>query len=222
LNKKYNALEKKMNYLFKDKDLLDRALSHASHPHRKENNEKLEFLGDRVLGLVLSEIFFKDCKIDLVGDMAQQLSHLASRCICAQVTDRFNLFDYASLSKGISNDSQANLAVHANLCEALIGAIYLDGGLQAARTFIQEAWRTWLEKDFNRAAISPKNALQELAQAQGGTPIYTLVERSGPDHAPRFTVKVEAGNLGFEIGVGSSQQAAGKAAAQAMLNRQKE
>lgn len=196
------------------------ALTHASCPQKKESdNEKLEFLGDRVLGFVLSDCLFGKTTFSDVGSMAHYLSFLASRSVCARVADRLNLFDYAFLSKGLSRNWNSNVAVHANLCEALIGAIYLDGGLEAARNFVQTFWQKWLSQDYALEDISPKNALQEWAQSRGLTPAYRLVSSKGADHAPLFLVEVAIEGEGVAQGESSSLQGAEKIAAQNLLRQ---
>lgn len=219
MNNKHQKLEGLINYKFKQQKFLVLALTHASNNKNIDNNERLEFLGDRVLGLALSEHLFQNNSSFKVGDMAQHLSYLASRNICAQVASTLKLLGYADTAKGISAKFSDNLAVHANLCEALIGAIYLDGGLEPAREFVKKFWCQWLSQNLNDGfVISSKNALQEAVQSLGfEPPNYSLVSRSGPDHTPIFVVKVESGKLGEVLGEGSSLQNAEKTAAKKFL-----
>ncbi len=219
MDKSYETLEEKLCYHFKDRSLLVSALTHASSSAQTENNEPLEFLGDRILGLILAHHFYNCDKTELVGDMASHLAFLASREICAEIADKLDLFHYAVLSKGLSSNPKANVAVHANLCEALIAAIYLDGGLDEAMKVVKMLWHEWLDQDNTKMKMSSKNVLQELAQATGTTPSYELLSRTGPDHAPEFIVKVNANHLGEAQGLGSSRQAAEKDAAQKLLDR---
>jgi len=215
----FARLEERIGYRFKQEGLLQRALTHASVPMQRDHNETLEFLGDRILGLVIAEHLFVHQVHSEVGKMAQHFSFLVSRHVCAEITSRLSLLEDAHLAKGISTDQQVNKAVHANLCEALIAAIYLDGGIEAARAFIQRFWHEWLSEDFGRNFTkSDKNILQEFAQSVGGgIPRYLVVSHSGPAHAPLFVVEVEVEKLGCACGEGASRRAAEKVAAKNLL-----
>ncbi len=216
-NSKYAELQKRIGHQFKDENLLNRALVHASlRPVHDEDNEKMEFIGDRVLGLVIAEHLFSWHDL-AVGEMARRLGYLVSRDVCADITRKLALFEYAQLASGIRKDPQGHLAVYANMCEALIAAIYLDGGLEAARRFIKEFWQPALDDDNFE---SSKNALQEAVQARGASaPTYKVISHSGPDHAPTFIVEVDAPPLGMARGKGSSRQSAEKDAACQLLTR---
>ena len=228
---KYHELQKQIGYQFKDKSLLDLALSHASarsaHNGHNAHNERMEFFGDRVLGLIIAEHLLRQEDLP-VGKMAQYLAYLASRPVCAEITRKLSLLEYAQLASNIrkdslnkdslKKDSLSHLAVYANMCEALLAAIYLDGGLKAARDFVEKFWEFNLNDLDDDLYQSSKNVLQEASQALGGAvPAYEVISHSGPDHAPTFVVEVRVPSFGNARGEGSSRRLAEKNAAQNLL-----
>ncbi len=220
---KYHELQKQIYYQFKDETLLDLALAHASvRSSRQDDNERMEFFGDRVLGLIVAENLFHQKNLP-VGKMAQHLGYLVSRPVCAEITRKLALFEYAQLASNIKNDPQRHLSVYANICEALIAAIYLDGGLEAARSFIRQFWEHDLDSLDSTIYESSKNVLQETVQAHNGNvPAYEVISHSGPDHAPTFIVEVIAPPFGTARGEGTSRQIAEKNAAQNLLTHIRE
>lgn len=226
-----DALENRLGYAFQDRALLTRALTHASHGdgrQREANNERLEFLGDRVLGLLAAQTLFARFSAVDEGGLAPRLNALVRQETCARAARRVELGPALRMSRaedergGRDKDS-----ILGDACEALIGALYLDGGLDAAHAFFDRVWAEELDGLTDRPK-DPKSALQEWAAARKfEAPVYALVERAGPDHRPRFTVAVRlvglgegAGTGGAEAtGEGGSKQAAERAAAEALLAR---
>jgi ribonuclease-3 len=208
---------------FADPALLAQALTHSEDDSRTAGGrdyERLEFLGDRVLGLVIAEELFRRYPGEGEGLLARRLNQLVRRETCAEVARRLGLHEMMLTAKTAERAQvQASQKVLADLCESVIAAIYLDQGLEAARSFIISMWRDL----FERHAQPPrdaKSALQEWAAARGlPPPTYEEVARTGPDHAPEFTVKVSVPGLGEETGAGPSKRAAEQAAAGRLLER---
>ena len=208
---------------FADPALLAQALTHSNDAARGcegRDYERLEFLGDRVLGLVIAEELFRRYPGEGEGLLARRLNQLVRRETCAEVARRLGLHELMRTAKTAERAQvQASQKVLADLCESVIAAIYLDQGLEAARSFIISMWRPL----FERHAQPPrdaKSALQEWAAARGlPPPTYEEVARTGPDHAPEFTVRVSVSGLGRETGAGPSKRAAEQAAAGRLLER---
>ncbi|MEQ1610652.1 MAG: ribonuclease III [Hyphomonadaceae bacterium] len=210
-----------MGHRFKDHLLLDRAMTHRSAAQGRAaawSNERLEFLGDRVLGLVIVEallVRFPDLR---EGDLAPRLNALVSRDTCAVIGAELGLGHYLIVDGSErATGGPTKRSLLANAAEALIGAVYLDGGLEAAEKFIVRHWAALL-KASNDKPRDPKSALQEWAQGEGlPTPSYRHDAREGPDHAPVFTATVLIQGHGSVSGSGASKQHAERAAAQMML-----
>ena len=208
---------------FADPALLVQALTHSGDRRGGRDYERLEFLGDRVLGLVIAEELFRRYPAEGEGLLARRLNQLVRRETCAEVARALGLHELMRTAKTAERKQvQASQKVLADLCESVIAAVYLDQGLEAARNFIISMWQPL----FERHAEPPrdaKSALQEWAAAQGlPPPTYRNVARSGPDHAPEFTVKVAVPGLGEETGMGPSKRAAEQAAAGRLLDRTEE
>jgi ribonuclease-3 len=216
-----DACEAAIAYRFKDHLLLDRAMTHRSATQGRAtawSNERLEFLGDRVLGLVIVEallVRFPDLR---EGDLAPRLNALVSRDTCAVIGAELGLGQYLIVDGSErATGGPTKRSLLANAAEALLGAIYLDGGLKAAEKFIVRHWSALL-KASNDKPRDPKSALQEWAQGEGlPTPSYRHDAREGPDHAPLFTAMVLIQGHGPVSGSGASKQHAERAAAQKML-----
>jgi ribonuclease-3 len=211
-------LENSLGHTFKNPDLLNRALTHASIS-TAGSNERLEFLGDRVLGLVIADKLHALFPNDPEGILALKLNALVRSEACAQAAEKAGLGDYLILANSeIASGGRKKAAILAGACEAVIAALYLDGGFAVARNFIE---RNWLEQyaGLNRDMRDAKTALQEWAQSKkgGAAPTYKLVKREGPDHAPRFLIEVSVAGQPPATGEGSSKREAEQAAAQAML-----
>ena len=211
---------------FDDDTLLVRALTHPSFdgeadPKDAAAFERLEFLGDRVLGLVISELLFREYPDSDEGGLAVRFNLLVRKETCARVAESIPLGGYLRMSAGeAAAGGRRKKAILGNACEALIAAIYLDGGLEAARTFIETRWQPFLAT-VRDAPKDAKTELQEWAQSKGlAAPEYQLVEREGPDHAPTFTIAVGVEGVTTAKGEGPSKRAAQQAAARQMLLRE--
>lgn len=216
------ALEALIGYVFSDKDRLDRAITHASaRPGKGSNYERLEFLGDRVLGLCVAEMLFRTFRDAKEGELSVRLNQLVSAESCAAVADELELHRFIRTGADVKKlTGKAMLNVRADVVESLIAAIYLDGGLEAARGFILANWQGRAARA-EGARRDAKTELQEWAHARFGlTPNYRVDERSGPDHDPRFTVTVEIRGVAPETGIDRSKRAAEQAAATRILERE--
>jgi ribonuclease-3 len=219
-----SALEQRIGHVFADRDLLERALTHASvgdGARKVRHNERLEFLGDRVLNLLAAERLLT---LDLEakeGVLSPRLAALVNGKACARVARRIGLAPALRLSGSASKiGARESDGVLGDACEALMAALYIDGGLDVARTFFNTAWQEEFDAPTNTRGHDPKTRLQEWAQGRGlPLPVYAVVQRTGPDHAPSFTVAVTVQGFDPEQGEGRSRQDAEKAAALAMLLR---
>ena len=201
-----------------DLDLFQRALTHPSRG--ADNYQRLEFLGDRVLGLAMAEWLMERFPKEKEGVLSHRYTTLVSRESCASVGLEIGIPDHLRVGKQAAQDglSRSENAV-GDAVEALIAALYLDGGLEAARLFIRQQWERLLDSQ-TEAPRHPKSLLIEWAEGKGWKhPTYELLDRSGPDHAPRFTVRVEVAGLGEAVGEGCSKQEAETAAAAALLEQ---
>jgi len=200
--------------------LLERALTHAS-VSAADSNERLEFLGDRVLGLAIAERLYRRYPGDAEGALALKLNALVRKEACAAAAEAAGLADHLILAHAEANSGGRRKAVIlAGACEAVIAALYLDGGMDVAADFIQRYWESafvTLGEDMR----DPKTALQEWAQTHGtrAAPSYRILKREGPDHAPRFFVEVTIGREEPETGQGTSKREAEQSAARAMMQR---
>lgn len=194
----------------------ERALTHGSQA--AANYERLEFLGDRVLGLTIAEWLFERFPHEPEGALSRRLNALVTGPVCASVAREIGIVPHLKLGKQAREDGAADSDnVLGDVMEALIGALYLDAGLAAVRAFIRKAWETRIEAH-GEAPKHPKSELQEWAAANNRKPpAYEVVDRSGPNHAPRFTVKVSLGKLAEASAEGTSKGAAETAAAAALL-----
>lgn len=216
-----NQFEKNLEYTFKNKALLKKALTHPSAltPGHGVDFERLEFLGDRVLGLVVASWLFEEFPQENEGDLAKRFTNLVRKETLVEVAKAIGL-DQAMIMKQERSSSQTKRleTLLSDGCEALLGALYLDGGIEAARPFIHKYW-----KDYHGTQEPPRDAksiLQEWVQAQGKThPIYVVVESSGPAHAPSFIVEVRVDGVPSAQGEGSSKRFAEQVAAQRLLDR---
>jgi ribonuclease-3 len=216
------ALEGLIGYTFADQNRLLRAITHSSARIAKSGNyERLEFLGDRVLGLCIAELLFTTFRNAGEGELSVRLNRLVSADTCAEVADALGLYKFVRTGadlKKITGQRMKN--VRADVVESLIAAIYIDGGLEAARAFIL---RNWTDRAISSAHMrrDAKTELQEWShQKFGFAPNYRVEDRSGPDHAPEFTVVVEIEGIASERGKDRSKRAAEQVAAQKMLERE--
>jgi ribonuclease III len=216
------ALEKVIGYEFRAKERLDRALTHSSARTSKGvNYERLEFLGDRVLGLCVAEFLFVNFADADEGELSVRLNQLVSAATCAEVADSLELHKYICTGADVKKVTGKRMQnVRADVVESLIAALYLDGGLDVARRFVLANWKDRAAKA-DGAKRDAKTELQEWAHARFQlTPSYRVVERSGPDHDPRFTVVVEVKGVPPETGVERSKRTAEQVAATKLLERE--
>jgi ribonuclease-3 len=195
----------------------ERALTHGSQA--AANYERLEFLGDRVLGLAMAEWLFTLFPNEPEGALSKRLNTLVTGAVCADVARSLGVAEHLKLGKQARDDGARDSDnVLGDVMEALIGALYLDAGLDAARAAVRTAWGDRVRTQGSAAPQHPKSALQEWAAAHNRrTPMYEIIDRSGPHHAPRFTVKASIGALAEATAEGSSKQEAETAAAAALL-----
>nr|WP_279338878.1 ribonuclease III [Sphingomonas sp. BGYR3] len=194
----------------------ERALTHGSQA--AANYERLEFLGDRVLGLAMATWLYERFPAEPEGALSRRFNALVTGAVCADVARGLGVVPHLRLGKQARDDGAAQSDnVLGDVMEALIGALYLARGFDAAAAFVRAAWADRIETQV-KAPRHPKSALQEWAAAhQRRPPEYSLVERSGPQHAPRFIVRVTIGKLAEATGEGTSKQEAETAAAAALL-----
>ena len=216
-----DGFEAILGHRFKRPDLLKEALTHrsAAQGRGQGSNERLEFIGDRVLGLMMAEWLAERFPREQEGDLGRRLAHLVSQPVLANVAETIGLAAALSVSPGEAKAGVTKRAtVLADALEAALGALYLDGGLEVARSFVRRAWQ-----DAMLSQIDPpkdaKTTLQEWAQKRGkDLPCYQITERSGPPHAPEFTVTVTVGDE-VAIGRGGNKRAAEQLAAETLLDR---
>lgn len=218
-------LEAALDHRFADAGLLLRALTHPSlFQQRQSRNgeayERLEFLGDRVLGLVVAELLYRAFPAEEEGALAKRFAVLTQREALALVAGRIELARFLRMSPGEEEGGgRENPTLLADACEAVIGALYLDAGLEAARRFIAARWQSLIAADL-QPPQDAKTALQEWAQGRGlPLPAYRLVATEGPPHEPRFTVAVTVEGHGEASGQGGSKRSAERRAATALLAR---
>ena len=208
----YSSLEKKLNIKFKNKDLLIKSLTHKSY-NKNINNEKIEFLGDRVLGLIIAKKLLEIYPDEKEGILDKKFASLVKKQTCAEIAKNIQLNKYI-LSFNLKN-KEFNLEdkVLADSCEALIGAIYLDSGLNIVEKIILDLWKNKIKQSVI-TIIDAKTRLQEYSlKKYKKLPIYKLISNSGPRHKPIFKVGVKLHNSKFFIGEGSSKKDAEQKAA---------
>lgn len=216
------AAEAACGYRFKDKALLVRGLTHPSAVSAAESlqhaNQRLEFLGDRVLNLLIAERLIERRRNETEGDLAPRLNQLVKKGACAEAFRHLGLNAYLLLSDGeVASGGRDRDSTLGDACEAVIAAIYLDGGLGAARKFVEKGWAPQFTGG-PAETRDPKTLLQEWAQGQGlPLPDYVVTHRSGPDHAPEYEVEVRVAGQGAAAARGLSKREAERQAAARML-----
>jgi len=221
----FTEFQKQIGIEFKDKGLLQQAFVHRSYINENRNsglshNERLEFLGDAVLELAITDFLYKKYTDKAEGEMTAYRSALVNADTCASVATKLCMGAFLLLSKGESKDTgRARQYILANALEALIGAIYLDQGLGTAEKFIEENFTGMIDKIISDGShVDSKSLFQEKAQEFDGiTPAYKTVKESGPDHEKKFTVGVYVGKDLVGTGEGESKQDAEQNAARAAL-----
>lgn len=211
-------LEALLGHRPRDAKLFQQALTHSSHGD--DPYERLEFLGDRVLGMVVARWLYELFPDEPEGKLSRRLNALVSGETCAEIARELGLGGQVRLGKQARDDGAADSDnVLGDIVEALIGALYLEAGLEAATAFIRRAWETRVSVR-DKAPKHPKSALQEWAAANDRKPpTYELTGRSGPHHAPRFIVTVEIKGVGTAAAEGLSKQEAETEAAKALLEK---
>jgi len=219
------ALEDRIGYRFADAAMLESALTHISAlkgaRNRAASYQRLEFLGDHVLGLVISDMLYRAFPKADEGELSRRLADLVRKETCTEIARMIDLGAAIRVGASEANaGARSRPAILADVCEAVIGAVYLDGGYKAAEKVVERLWEVRLRATA-QPARDPKTVLQEWAQARGlPTPVYREVARSGPDHNPEFRVAVQLPSLVPAEGSGRSKRAAEQAAAAAMLARE--
>ena len=214
-------ISRSLNYQFKNNRLLEEALTHSSaSKSSKINNERLEFLGDRVLGLVIAEELLRLNPSSTEGQIATYYNFLVKKETCALLAKEIGLENLLTLGKSVTRTTARQKdKILGNAMEALIGAIFLDGGFKKSRELVLQLWKKQIEivRDIEAHA---KTALQELLQARGQEPpVYKQVSRTGPDHDPNFCVEVLLGSGLKAIGSGSTKRMAETKAAEKILEK---
>ena len=210
-------LETCLGYTFADQSLLQQSLTHASFSGPTASYERLEFLGDRVLGLLLAHYFYEHCPDDNEGALSLRLHSEARTATLSMIARKLKIADFLQTQPGICFAENDN--VLADVIESLLAAIYLDSGLDDAAAFLRAHWPLASTTPASREKDA-KSLLQEWALGQGlGLPVYRQLAKSGPDHAPEMTYEVSVVNAGSKSATGSNRKIAEQKAAAALLAR---
>ena len=219
-----NTISKKIEshvfHIFKNHRLLGQAFTHPSAVSGKlHSNQRLEFLGDRVLGMVVADLLYEKYPNENEGALAARFAALVRRDALVRIAQKLSLGDHIIVAKGEEdNGGRQNSANLADLCEALIAALFLDGGYEVAARFIIFYW-TPLMLENQEPPRDSKSALQEWSQKyHGRLPIYTLISCDGPPHSPCFKIQVKVSDFPSAFGEGQSKQSAEQLAAQTFLD----
>jgi ribonuclease-3 len=219
------AIEEKLHYVFSDKKLLVLPFIHRSffNEHRglvEENNERLEFLGDSVLGLIISDYLYTHLPHEPEGRLSHLRAHIVEAGSCAQLLSRLDIAQYVLLGRGERmNDGRGRETILADLFEALIGAIYLDGGIEAAKQFFFHHFFTALGEHLKTPLRNWKAELQDYSQKKHQKPpTYRITREFGPDHSKVFHITASIEGVIIGEGIGSSKKEAEQAAAEDALN----
>jgi len=223
-SKKLHALETAIGYRFRDQKLIQEALTHASVRAGRSgqiDNERLEFLGDRVLGLAVAELLHGRFPKLREGELARRFNRLVSGDACAQVAREIELGRFLILADSeADNGGREKDTILADAMEAILGAVFIENGYGKAKDVVVTLWADRVDT-LQRNPVDPKSALQEWAQGRGlPLPKYTEADRSGPDHAPEFVTEVEIEGHQPASARGASKRQAEQAAARALLERE--
>lgn len=219
---KVEALEARIGHVFTDRALIAAALTHvsASAGGKRETYQRLEFLGDHVLGLVVSELLYDTFRQADEGELSRRLASFVRKESCAEVALAWGADAAIQLGEGEDPSTAVKVTILGDVCESIIGAIFLDAGYAAAKKVVSAAFGEKLSSS-GRPLRDPKTALQEWAQARGlPLPLYRETMRSGPDHAPEFTVSVEVPGYPAAEANGFAKRLAEQAAAAAFIARE--
>ena len=210
------VIEQRIGYRFSDQTLLAQALVHASVAStRVASNERLEFLGDAILGAIVCEHLYRRFPCDLEGELTKIKSNAVSRRVCSEIAVDLGLADAVQLGKGMGDRAVLPQSLLAALFESVVGAVYLDGGLQPARTLVMRCLESRIEESTKLGHQQNfKSVLQQSLQRKDlGTPSYQVLDEKGPDHAKHFEICVELGGKRFKPCWGMSKKAAEQLAA---------
>jgi ribonuclease III len=215
-------LEQRISYEFNDRGLLREALTHGSvvdsGKKKRRSYDRLEFLGDRILGLIVAERLFDEHEDEAEGELAPRYNALVNRRACARAARAADLGAAVVLSASEeASGGRGKEAILADICESVLAAIYLDGGMDAARAFVTRFWGEAFE-EVEDAPRDAKTALQEWAAAQKRGLSYVMIEQSGPEHAPHFIIEARVDGYEAARGEGGSKRDAQREAAAAFLN----
>ena len=212
MKKNYQSLEKKINIKFKDTNLLIQSLTHKSHNSLK-NNEKIEFLGDRVLGLVIAKKLLEIYPDEKEGILDKKFASLVNKRTCLEIAKNINLEKYILTFNPNNKKIKIEDKIISDCCEALIGALYLDKGLNITEKIILDLWKNHIKKSVV-TEIDAKTKLQELTLKNfKKLPIYKLISNTGPRHKPLFKVGVKLPNTKYFVALGKSKKDAEQNAA---------
>ena len=218
------SIEDIIEHRFKNNNLLLEALTHPgkaqTHKNSPFNYQRLEFLGDSVLGLVIAELLFKLYPKESEGNLAKRHAALVRSETIAKIAREIGLGEYIRMADNEQysdkRETDSNLE---DVCEALIGALFLDAGFERAKSFVIKYWEKYA-KSMNEVPRDAKTSLQEWAQGRGfKLPIYTVISTTGPSHAPEFTIEVEVENSGKATATASSKRQAEQLAAKELLDK---
>ena len=207
-------LEKILKVDFEDKELLKKSMIHKSF-NENYNNEKLEFLGDRVIGLIISKKLLFLYPNDSEGIIDKKFASLVNKKTCTNIANQLNLKDFIKTGNSFKKIKSTDEKILSDCCEALIGAIYLDQGLSVSEKFILRNWQNYINKS---TPIDPKTKLQEYSLKKfKKLPIYKMFKQTGPNHNPVFRVEVQISNSKKYLGFGKSKKLAQKSAASKLI-----
>ena len=215
---KIDNIEKKLKIKFKNRDLLRQSLTHKSYD-KNLNNEKLEFLGDRVLGFVIAKKLLELYPDEKEGTLDKKLASLVNKQKCHDVGKSLQLNKIIKTNNSTKTNNNIENKIISDACEAIIGAIFLDQGINVAEKIILNLWSTDLKNSI-KTKIDPKTRLQEYSLKQFKVlPVYKLIESKGPNHKPTFKIQVKIKNTKAELGVGPSKKIAEQNAANKLINK---
>ena len=213
---KLKDLEKIIKYFFKNNSLLIKSLTHKSF-NNEYNNEKLEFLGDRVLGLVISQKLLEKFPNENEGIIDKKFANLVNKKTCSLIAKRINLKKYLYLGTSHKNLERSESKIISDCLESIVGAIYLDGGLKASQKFILNFWESYLDKSVI-TLVDSKTQLQEYSlKKYKKLPVYNFHKKTGPQHNPSFKTDVQIPNSRKIFGSGASKKNAQQDAAAKLL-----
>jgi len=216
MDRSIKEIEQIINYNFKDKSLLHRALTHKSY-NNDINNEKLEFLGDRVLGLAISKELLKKYPNEKEGIIDKKFANLVNKKTCAEIARKLNIKKFLYLGPSHKRMDKFADKIEGDCLEAIVGAIYLDGGIKFSEKFILKCWKTYIEKSII-TLVDSKTKLQEYSLKKfKKLPKYTFFKSTGPQHKPIFKTEVQIPNSKKITGTGSSKKNAQQNAAEKLI-----